>query len=128
MDRFKSLQAFVEVARHKNFAAAARRLTLSTSVVSRAVMDLENWLGVQLFNRTTRQVSLSTEGQAYLAKCTELVSEIHQLKHSAQALRDDPQGLIQVSAPVFIGKQYLGPILPPFLIQYPNVSVRLHLI
>jgi len=128
MDRFKSLQAFVEVARQENFAAAARRLEWSTSVVSRAVMDLENWLGMQLFNRTTRRVSLTAAGQAQLLKCTELVNEISQLKHSAEVLRDVPEGLIRISAPVFIGKNFLGPKLPAFLSQYPGVRIRLHLI
>ncbi|MCU7871985.1 MAG: LysR family transcriptional regulator [Candidatus Thiodiazotropha sp. (ex Lucinoma borealis)] len=120
--------AFVKVAEHGGFAPAARELKLSTSAVSRQVMELEDWLDVQLFNRTTRHVSLTDAGREYLDHCKGLVSGMDELEVSARDQVSVPRGRLRVTAPVFMGKQLLGPLLPGFLDQYPEVSVELQLL
>jgi DNA-binding transcriptional LysR family regulator len=101
---------------------------MSTSAVSRLVMELEAWLGVQLFNRTTRRVGLTEAGRVYLERCTRIVDEVAELERSAKALSHDPRGEVRVTAPPYVGKHFLAPILPDFLARYPDVKIRLHLL
>lgn len=128
MDRVKAMSVFVEVARSEGFAPAARHLGLSTSAVSRQVMELESWLGVQLLHRTTRRIGLTEAGQAYLDACIRIVDEVEELARSATAERGEPRGEVRVTAPVFMGRHLLGPVLPAFLARHANVRVRLHLL
>lgn len=128
MDRLTAMTVFVEVARQEGFALAARELQMSTSAVSRHVMDLERWLDVQLFHRTTRRLSLTDAGKAYLDRCVRIVSDVDELERSAKALREDPQGEIRMTAPVFMGKHLLAPLLPEFLERYPKITVQLRLL
>jgi DNA-binding transcriptional LysR family regulator/N-acetylglutamate synthase-like GNAT family acetyltransferase len=128
MDRVKAMQVFVEVAERQGFAPAARHLGLSTSAVSRQVKDLEAWLGLQLLNRTTRRIDLTEAGKAYLARCSQIVGAVAELETSARALGEEPQGELRVTAPVFMGRHLLGPVLPGFLARYPKVKLRLHLL
>jgi DNA-binding transcriptional LysR family regulator len=128
MDRLKTMEAFAEVARRQGFAPAARELGLSTSAVSRYVAELESWLGVQLLRRTTRRVSLTAAGRTYLERCQRILDEVADLTRAADELHREPRGEIRMTAPVFVGKHLLGPVLPGFLARYPNVKVRLHLI
>ena len=128
MDRVKAMQVFVEVAERQGFASAARHLGLSTSAVSRQVKDLEAWLGLQLLNRTTRRIDLTEAGKAYLARCSQIVGAVAELETSARALGEEPQGALRVTAPVFMGRHLLGPVLPGFLARYPKVKLRLRLL
>ncbi|MFQ5660879.1 MAG: LysR family transcriptional regulator [Gammaproteobacteria bacterium] len=128
MDRIRAMQVFIEVSRREGFAAAARQLHLSTTAVSRNVMELEDWLGVQLFNRTTRHLSLTEAGRAYLERCTHIVNDVDNLENISRDLHQNPQGRIKVTAPVFMGRQFLSPILPEFLQRYPGIAVNLHLV
>jgi DNA-binding transcriptional LysR family regulator len=128
MDRVKAMNVFVEVAGRGGFAPAARHLGLSTSAASRQVRDLESWLGLQLLNRTTRRIDLTDAGKAYLSRCAQIVGAVADLERSAQALGEDPQGELRVTAPLFMGRHLLGPILPGFLARYPKVKLRLRLL
>ncbi len=120
--------AFVQVAEHSGFAPAARFLGLSTSAISRQVMELEDWLEIQLLNRTTRHVSLTDAGRDYLLQCKELVAGMDDLEARSKDQLTNPHGRILMTAPVFMGKQLLGPLLPGFCKQYPDVSIDLHLL
>ena len=128
MDRYRSMLAFIEVAERGGFASAARELSISTSAVSRQVMELEDWLDVQLFNRTTRHVSLTDAGREYLDRCKGLVSGMDELQASAKDQVSIPRGRLRITAPVFMGRQLLGPLLPGFLNRYPEVAVELQLL
>lgn len=128
MNHFSTMNAFVQVAQHEGFAPAARALGISTSTVSRQVMELESWLGVQLFRRTTRRLSLTEMGRDCLERCTRLLDGVDELAANAQSLHAEPRGELRITAPVFMGKHLLGPLLPEFLDRYPKVTVQLHLI
>lgn len=128
MDKIKAMQVFVEVAKMEGFSAAARQLHISTTAVSRYVMELEDWLGVQLFNRTTRHLGLTEAGRAYLDRCTHIVDDVENLERTSRDLKENPQGKINVTAPVFMGRQFLSPILPEFLERYPGIRINLQLV
>ncbi len=128
MDKLKAMQVFVEVAKLEGFSAAARQLHISTTAVSRYVMELEDWLGVQLFNRTTRHLGLTDAGRAYLDKCIHLVDDVENLGRTSRDMQENPQGKINVTAPVFMGRLFLSSILPKFLGKYPGISLNLQLV
>lgn len=128
MDKFKAMQVFVEVAKLEGFSAAARQLHISTTAVSRYVMELEDWLGVQLFNRTTRHLGLTDAGRAYLDRCIHIVDDVGNLERTSRDLKENPQGKINITAPVFMGRQFLSAILPKFLNKYPGIRLNLQLV
>lgn len=125
MDVIKGMTVFIEVAKQRGFAPAARRLHLSTSAVSRYVIDLENWLGAQLLQRTTRKLSLTEAGGTYLERCERLIEEVRSMQEAADATNTAPHGRLRVTAPVFIAKYCLQDMLPGFLNRYPDVDLEL---
>ncbi len=128
MDKLKAIQVFVEVAKLESFSAAARQLHISNTAVSRYVMELEDWLGVQLFNRTTRHLGLTDAGRAYLDRCTHIIDDVENLERTSRDMKENPQGKINVTAPVFMGRLFLSAILPEFLKKYPGIKLNLQLI
>jgi DNA-binding transcriptional LysR family regulator len=125
LDILKGMTIFVEVAKQQGFAPAARELNLSTSAVSRYVIDLEDWLGLQLFQRTTRKLSLTDAGKTYLDRCQQVVTEVHDIKHAASDLQAEPQGLLRITAPNFISKNFLHDLLPGYLNRNPKIELEL---
>jgi DNA-binding transcriptional LysR family regulator len=125
MDVLKAMTIFVEVANQQGFAPAARALELSTSAVSRYVIELEEWLGIQLFHRTTRKLSLTEEGALYLSRCQLVICDVDDIKQSVSGNLTEPQGKLRITAPVFIAKAWLQDLLPGYLNRYPQVSVEL---
>ncbi len=125
MDVLKGMTIFSEVAKQHGFAPAARALNLSTSAVSRYVIDLEDWIGAQLFQRTTRKLSLTDEGKAYLERCQRVVAEVNNIQHAASDRKAEPQGPLRITAPVFIAKSFLQDLLPEFLIRFPKIELEL---
>jgi DNA-binding transcriptional LysR family regulator len=121
MDRIDELRVFVAVADLRGFAQAGRRLGVSPAQVSKLIARLEDRLNSRLFNRTTRDVSLTDEGRALHARARSLVEEYDQLERSAQETAK-PRGLLKVSAPISFGQQ-LGPTLLDFAIAYPDVGL-----
>ncbi|MBM4784401.1 MAG: LysR family transcriptional regulator, partial [Archangiaceae bacterium] len=98
MDRFQAMTAFVTVADLEGFAAAARRLRLSPSVVTRLVAALEEHLGARLLQRTTRSVTLTDAGARYLERARRIVADLSEAEASAQAERTVPTGRFVVAA------------------------------
>lgn len=127
MDRLKMMHVFTEVARQGGFSAAARRLHLSTTAVSRHVMELEDWLGVELFHRTTRHTRLTETGHAYFDHCLRILDDVKSLETTSREARENPRGRIHVTAPVFMGRRFLGPLLPKFLEVFPGIELNLQL-
>lgn len=125
MDVLKAMTIFTEVAKQQGFAAAARELNLSTSAVSRYVIDLEDWLGIQLFQRTTRKLSLTEAGKKYLERCQQIIVEVSEIKHAASDQHVEPQGLLRITVPNFIAKNFLHDLLPTYLNRYPKVELDL---
>jgi len=127
MDRLDSMEAFVRVAESKSFSEAARRLNLSKSVISRQVSGLEADLGARLFHRTTRSLTLTEVGTAYLERCQRILADIEEANLSVSNLQAAPRGKLKVNAPVTFAIQHLAPALPDFLSRYPEMEIDLAL-
>jgi len=123
MDRFAALQAFVAVAEVKSFSEAARRLRLAKSAVSRQVGALEADLGVRLFHRTTRSLSLTEAGRGYFERAERILADLDEADLAVSHLQAAPRGRLRVSAPMSFGFLHLAPALSDFLARYADVTV-----
>jgi DNA-binding transcriptional LysR family regulator len=124
MDRFTSLTAFVRVAENGSFSAAARRLNMSTTMVSNHVQALEDRLGVRLLNRTTRKVSLTEIGKAYYDRSTQILADLEQADDVAGALQSTPRGTLRIYCMTHI-VPFVSPVVAQFLATYRDVKVEL---
>ena len=124
MDRVASMQVFVKVADCSGFSAAARRLHMSTTMVSNHVQALEDRLGARLLNRTTRKVSLTEVGHAYYDRCVQILNELDEADRVAGALQSSPRGTLRLYVGTYIAR-YIAPAVADFLAAYPEASVEL---
>lgn len=127
MDRLHAIRAFKEVAKHNGFAAAARALNTSPPSVSRLISDLEEDLGVRLFQRSTRSVGLTEEGEQFLLRGAVLIDELDAVTEEIRDRRNDPRGHLNISSVVAFGQERIAPLLPGFLRKYPDVTVNLEI-
>jgi len=128
MDRFESLTAFVAVADQRGFAAAARALRISPPAVTRAVAALEQRLGVTLFHRSTRAVSLTDEGAAFLDRARRIVAELREAEQIVMGGRSVPRGQLYVTAPVMFGRLHVLPVVSALLASHEGLSARMMLL
>jgi len=124
MEILRSLEIFLAVAETLSFAGASRRLGLSSSATGKAVGALEARLGVRLFSRTTRQVSLTSEGELLLARARRLQDDWRETEALLSASAAEPQGWLRVSLPA-VGYRFLAPHLAAFAHAYPKVRLDL---
>lgn len=127
MDKFTGMKAFVAAVEAGSFTAAADRLYLSKKLISKYIGQLEDDLGVRLFHRTTRRLSLSSAGKSYYPDCLRILEEI---ETSEQALRQSDTGLtgpIRMTAPLGYGVLQLQDVLLRFQTENPNISFDLNL-
>ena len=127
MDKLTEMTVFVEVARYNSFSAAARRLRLSPSSVSKIITRMEERLGSRLFNRTTRKLHLAEGGQQFLTRCVDILNYVEEAE---EILLDDnrtPKGVLTVNSSLGFAKHQLLPILPKFLSQHPELEFNLQL-
>ena len=122
LDRLDDINAFIAVADARSFTQAARRLDVSSAQVSKLVARLENRLGARLLNRTTRDVSLTDTGRAFLERARQVVEDFQSLETSVRE-QGGPRGLLRISAPVTFGTAELTPALLDFAAAYPDVSL-----
>lgn len=118
---------FAKTAELKSLSAAGRDLRLSAAVVSNRIAKIERKLGVRLFNRTTRRVNLTEEGEIYYQHCVRILHEIEEIESNIGSRFDRPRGNITVTAPSGFGRNHISPFLPQFVERYPDIQVRLHL-
>jgi DNA-binding transcriptional LysR family regulator len=127
MDKIANMQAFAVVGTTGSFAEAARRLGLANSVVSKRIKDLEDFLGVQLFLRTTRKVSLTEAGYQYLEYVRRILDEMDEVEAAIRYQTQKPVGTIKMSAPLSFGLRTLAPAIAGYLAQYPEVEIKTYL-
>jgi len=120
------METFARVAEARSFSTAARELGLSKGAVSKAIAALEDELGCRLLNRSTRQVTLTAEGEIYLRSCQTVVAEAERAERAVRELHDAPRGLVRVNSPTGFASLFLAPALPGFFERYPEVQVELH--
>jgi LysR family transcriptional activator of dmlA len=127
MDAFSDLALFGVIARLGNMAAAAHELGVTPPVVSRRLAALEKRLGARLMNRTTRRISLTPEGEAYLVDGARILDQLAALEHRIGGGSRQPQGTLRVSATLGFGRAHVTPVLSKFARKHPQVDVQLHL-
>src|SRR5262245_30859193 len=125
MDRLASMAVFVRVADLGSFAAAAKDLRMSPTMIGKHIRFLEERLGSLLLNRSTRSQSLTELGRDYLIHCRNLLEEAEVGDSLAQEALRKPRGQLRVTAPVAFGTNSLIPALVPFMERYPDLRVEL---
>lgn len=124
MDRLQAMTTFVAVVDSGGFASAARKLNLSPPVVTRAVAELEERLGLRLLTRTTRFVRVTEAGARYAEDCRRILAEVEEAETAAAGTQATPRGTLTVTAPVLFGQLYVTPILVSYLQQFPEVDAQ----
>jgi len=122
-----SLPLFVAVARAGSFTAAAQKLAVPTTTLSRRIQELEEALGVRLLNRTTRSLSLTDAGERYLAEVEPIVDAVEEANRSIGQLRQSVTGRLRLTAPYFLGELFLADWVIAFQQVHPQVTVELQL-
>src|SRR5690349_1198579 len=117
MDSLSGMTIFVQVAETRSFAIAGRHLGISASAVSKAVGRLEEKLGVRLFQRSTRSVSLTAEGALFLDRCRRILAEVTAAENELASTMASPQGRLRLSLPLVSG--LMLPVLSAFATRYP---------
>lgn len=127
MDHLTALRVFREVVRHNGFAAAGRKLGLSSPAISKNVGELEAHLSVRLLHRTTRRLSLTEAGARYYAQIAQILDDLDETERSLNPSQENPSGTLRVSAPVSLTLVRLSQAIPAFLERYPNLKLDLNL-
>lgn len=127
MNQVSELAFFTMLIKLGSLAATAREMNLTPPAVSKRLAQLEQRLGVRLLNRTTRRISLTNEGEVYLACAQRILDEIEEMEHQVSSSRAAPKGLLRVNAPLGFGRSYVGPAISSFAKRYPDVEVQLQL-
>ena len=125
MDRFRTMESFVRVARSGSFTIAANQLGLSRALVSRHVGDLEARLGVRLLNRSTRSLNLTEEGASYLEFCEQVFRQIETSERSIVRTRTEPVGTLKLAAPKSFGMLHVSDALVDFAEAQPRLRCSL---
>lgn len=123
MDKFIEMQTFAAVVDSGSFVKAANTLSISKAAASRYVGDLEARLGVRLLHRTTRQLSLTTEGQVFHARCRELLSGIDEAEAEISVHSGEATGHLKVNVPVSFGLMHMASLWNEFLALHPKVTL-----
>lgn len=127
MDRITSMRVFVRSASAGSLSAAARHLGMSPAMAAKHVNALEARLGVKLFHRTTRRLSLTEAGSNYLEACQRILPEIDEAEAVAASQRVKATGLLRMNVPLSFGERFVAPLIPAFSHQHPEVKVELGL-
>jgi DNA-binding transcriptional LysR family regulator len=125
LNQLDGLMAFCKVAEHRGFTAAAAELEVSPSALSQAIRQLEARLAVRLLNRTTRSVSLTEAGEAYLARIGPAVTQVIEASEDMNVLQGRPAGTLRLNAARVSVVMVLQPILAGFLQEHPNIHLEL---
>ncbi|WP_306603516.1 LysR family transcriptional regulator [Azonexus sp.] len=123
MDRLEAMHLFVRVAELGSFAAAAQQIGIDRSVVTRQIAGLEAHLGVKLMARSTRSLTLTSAGTAYLEKCRVILNLVEAAETDVAEERLTPRGNIRLSVPLSFGLKRLAPLLLEFARRYPEVAL-----
>jgi DNA-binding transcriptional LysR family regulator len=124
-DRLTGIDTFVQTVDAGSFAVAAERLGLTRSAVGKTIARLERRLGTRLFQRTTRQQSLTEDGQAYYERCVRALAELDAAEAAFDSGRREPSGRLRVSAPLLFGRHCVAPVLMALAHTHPRLQVEM---
>ncbi|UOP10547.1 LysR family transcriptional regulator [Pseudomonas palleroniana] len=127
MDRFNAMRVFTRIVELGGFAKAADSLQLPRASVTILIKQLEAHLGVQLLQRTTRQVSPTLDGAAYYQRCVQLLADLEETEAVFSTRRQNPRGTLSIDMPSGIGRFIVIPALPSFTARYPQIDLEIGL-
>ncbi len=127
MDRLKQIESFVAVAAKGSLTATAQAEGVAPAVIGRRIDGLEERLGVKLLVRTTRRITLTHEGSAFLENCQRLLIDLANAEASVSAGGVKASGHLRITAPAGFGRRHVAPLVPGFVAQHPEVSLSLNL-
>ncbi len=127
LDRLTGLEVFTKVAAAGSLSAAARAMGISQTMVTKHLAALEGRLGVKLFHRTTRRLSITEAGRSYLESSERILAEMEAANAAVAADRLEPRGLLRLNVPLAFGTRQIAPLLPEFSQLYPKVAIELGL-
>ncbi|WP_225774753.1 LysR family transcriptional regulator [Pseudomonas sp. Marseille-Q5115] len=121
-ERLKGIDVFVIVADLGSFTAAAERLNLTSSAVSKGIARLEARLGTRLFQRTTRRLSLTEAGEAFYRTCATVLADLEEAEVAMTSTQTEPQGKVRIDLPASYGRLHVLPLIIEFMKQHPRLS------
>jgi DNA-binding transcriptional LysR family regulator len=127
MDKLKAFESFVSVATRGSLTAAAKAEGVAPAIMGRRLDALESHLGVKLLVRTTRRISLTHEGTAFLEDCQRLLSDVANAEASVSAGGVKATGQLRITAPAGFGRRHVAPLVPRFRELHPDVTISLNL-
>lgn len=127
MDRLEAMSMLVAVTERGSFSAAARALDVPLATLSRKVSDLESQLGARLLIRTTRKLTLTDAGIAYVASARRILEQVDEAEREAAGEFTQPKGELVLTAPIMFGRLHVLPVVAEFLAAFPEINIRLHL-
>jgi LysR family transcriptional regulator for bpeEF and oprC len=127
MDQLQAMRVFRQVGERQSFSRAADELGLSRGAISTIVSGLERQLGVRLLVRTTRRVTLTVEGTAYLDRCRDILTRVADAHEEVSGARSRPAGRIRVDVPIVFGRLVLAPNLAEFARRYPEIALDIRM-
>ncbi len=125
MSRFDEIQAFIQIVEHGSMTAAAERLGLAKSAVSRRLSELEARLGVELFHRTTRKMSLTDSGRSFYDRTVRIVSDLDEAEQAISQSSRELRGKLKIAAPLSFGLLHLGAVINDFSRQHPHIRFEI---
>jgi DNA-binding transcriptional LysR family regulator len=125
MDRFAHMQVFVSVVEAGSISAAAERLNLAKSAVSRRLAELETHLGASLITRTTRRLNLTDSGRAYYARCVAILADLDEAESAVSQAHGALKGKLKVALPLSFGLLHLAPLIQEFMTLHPELRFEL---
>ena len=125
MNKLQAMEVFIQVVDAGGFTRAAENMQLPKATVSTLIAALESSLSVKLLNRTTRHVSITSDGAAYYEHCVRILSDVREAEESLSRTRLNPSGRLRVDAPTALASELLIPALPDFFARYPDIVLEL---
>ena len=125
MANVQQMVLFAKVVEAGSFAAAAKSLGQTRAAVSKQIASLEEHIGAQLLNRTTRSMHLTEIGSDFYARCARIAEEAEEAERAVASLQGEPRGRLRLCAPLTFGRRYLAPLVAPFLESHPEISIDL---
>lgn len=122
MNHFENLRTFITVAEVGSLTMTAEKLYIAKSAISRRLSELENHLGVQLFHRSTRSLSLTDEGQQFYERSRAILNDLDEAEQQVKSARLELQGRFRLAAPLSFGLLHLTPLLNTFMVEHPNIE------
>ncbi|MCC2597622.1 LysR family transcriptional regulator [Pusillimonas sp. MFBS29] len=120
-----TLSFFVMLAQYKNLSAVARALDITPPAATRKLMQLENRLGVRLANRTTRSISLTSEGELFLEQAKRILADIKTMEDSVSNHRQQPRGVLRINASLGFGRRRISALASKFALRFPDIELDL---